>query len=102
MKDYILGIEASQDVSDIWDYIAKDNIDAADSIVEALFEAFDKLANMPRMGHRREDLVEDRPLLFWPVGDYLVIYRAGRLPIEIVAVTRSSRDIPSFLRRREP
>ena len=102
MRDYILGIEASQDVSDIWDYIAKDNIDAADSIVESLFEAFDKLASMPRMGHRRKDLVEDRPLLFWPVGDYLVIYRADRLPIEIVAVTRGSRDIPSFLRRREP
>ncbi len=102
MRTYFLGIEASQDVLDIWDYIANDDINAADRLVKALFEAFEKLGRMPRMGHRREDLVEDRPLLFWPVGDYLVIYRADRLPIEIVAVTRSSRDIPSFLRRREP
>jgi plasmid stabilization system protein ParE len=57
MRDYILGIEASQDVLDIWDYIANDNIDAADRLVESLFEAFDELAGMPRMGHRREDLV---------------------------------------------
>ena len=102
MRKYILGIEASQDVLDIWDYIANDNIDAADRLVESLFEAFDNLARMPRMGHRRQDLVEDRPLLFWAVGDYIIIYRADRLPIEIVAVTRSSRDSPSFLRRREP
>jgi plasmid stabilization system protein ParE len=102
MKRYILGIEASQDVLDIWDYIAKDNIDAADRLVNSLFEAFNKLTRMPHMGHRREDLVEDRPLLFWPVGDYIVIYRADRLPIEIVAVTRGSRDIPTFLRGRVP
>ena len=102
MRKYPVGIEASQDILDIWDYIANDNIDAADRFVKVLFEAFEKLGRMPRMGHRRKDLVEDRPLLFWPVGDYLVIYRAERLPIEIVAVTRSSRDIPSFLRRREP
>jgi plasmid stabilization system protein ParE len=64
MRDYLLGIEASQDVLDIWDYIENDNIDAADRLVESLFEAFDNLASMPRMGHRRQDLVEDRPLLF--------------------------------------
>jgi hypothetical protein len=36
------------------------------------------------MGYRREDLTS-RPVLFWPVGGYLVIYRAERHPIEIVA-----------------
>jgi len=38
--------------------------------------------------------------MFWPVGAYLIIYRADRLPVEIVAVTQGSRDIPAFLRRR--
>ena len=51
------------------------------------------------MGHRREDLTSF-PVLFWPVGAYLVIYRAERQPIEIVVVTQGSRDIPAFLRRR--
>ena len=39
-------------------------------------------------------------LLFWPVGSYLIIYRAEHRPIEIVAVTQGSRDVPTFLRRR--
>ena len=52
------------------------------------------------MGHRREDLAEDRPLLFLPVGNYLILYRATKKPIEIVAVAHGNRDIPSFIRRR--
>ena len=40
------------------------------------------------------------PVLFWPVGAYLIIYRVERRPIEIVAVTQGSRDIPAFLNRR--
>ena len=51
------------------------------------------------MGHRREDLTR-YPVLFWPVGAYLIIYRAERPPIEIVAVTQGSRDIPAFLSHR--
>ena len=34
------------------------------------------------------------------VGAYLIFYRAGRRPIEIVAVTQGSRDIPAFLNCR--
>jgi hypothetical protein len=51
------------------------------------------------MGHVRADLTS-YTVLFWPVGDYLVIYRAERRPIEIVAVTQGSRDIPTFLSSR--
>jgi plasmid stabilization system protein ParE len=52
------------------------------------------------MGHRREDLTAYL-VLFWPVGSYLIVYRADEhRPIEIVAVTQGSRDIPAFLCRR--
>jgi plasmid stabilization system protein ParE len=48
----------------------------------------------------RAKSLTDQPLRFWTVGAYLVIYRAERTPIEIVAVTRGGRDIPRLLRRR--
>ena len=79
-----------------WAYIAADNIDGADRWIEKLFAAVEALGQTPGMGHRREDLTSC-PVLFWPVGAYLVIYRAERRPIEIVAVTQGSRDIPAFL-----
>lgn len=96
MNKYILGVGTEQDLDDIWEYIAEDNPDAADRWLEKLFEAFDDLARNPRIGHRRKDLTP-YPVLFWPVGEYLVIYRAQKALIEIVAVTQGARDIPSFL-----
>jgi plasmid stabilization system protein ParE len=99
MTPYILAPEALQDLQELWDYIATENLDAADRMIDTLFAAFERLAVMPGLGHRRKDLT-DRPLRFWTVDTYLVIYRAERTPIEIVAVTHGGRDIPRLLRRR--
>jgi plasmid stabilization system protein ParE len=99
MTPYILAPEALQDLQELWDYIATENLDAADRMIDTLFAAFERLAAMPGLGHRREDLT-DRPLRFWTVDTSLVLYRAERTPIEIVAVTRGGRDIPRLLRRR--
>jgi antitoxin ParD1/3/4 len=96
---YILSVDADLDLDDVWEYIAADNIDAAGHWIAKLFDAFEALGQTPGMGHRREDLTS-HPVLFWPVGAYLIIYRAERRPIEIVAVTQGSRDIPAFLSRR--
>ena len=98
MSDYVLSAHAEFDLDDIWEYIANDNLDAADRWIETLFNAFSSIARTPGVGHKRGDLT-DYPVLFWPVGAYLIIYRAERLPIEIVAVTQGSRDIPAFLNR---
>ena len=99
MSSYILSSAVEFDLDEIWEYIAADNIDVADRWIGKLFDAFEALGKTPGMGHRREDLT-DYPVLFWPVGAYLIIYRAERRPIEIVAVTQGSRDIPAFLNRR--
>jgi plasmid stabilization system protein ParE len=99
VSDYILAPAAVLDLEDIWDYIARDKIDAADRWIGKLFDAFETIGRTPSIGHKREDLTS-YPVLFWPVGGYLIIYRAEGRPIEIVAVTEGSRDIPSFLRRR--
>lgn len=86
---------------DIWDYIAADSADAADKWIAKLFDAFETIARMPGIGHKREDLTQ-YAVLFWPVGAYLIIYRVEQQSrrVEIVAVTQGSRDIPAFLRRR--
>jgi len=100
VSEYVLGSDAVLDLEDLWDYIAADSMAAADRWTTKLFDAFEEIARMPGIGHRREDLTA-YPVLFWPVGAYLIIYRAEeRSPVEIVAITQGSRDIPSFLRRR--
>jgi plasmid stabilization system protein ParE len=96
---YVLSAGAELDLNEIWEYIAQDNIDDADRWIAKLFDAFEELAQTFGMGHKREDLTA-YPILFWPVGAYLVIYRVQNECMEIVAVTQGARDIPSFLRRR--
>ena len=99
MNGYVLSADAEFDLDEIWEYIAADSLDAADGWIGKLVDAFEALGQTPGLGHRREDLTH-HSVLFWPVGAYLIIYRAGRRRIEIVAVTQGSRDIPAFLGRR--
>ena len=101
MSRYVLGRGAASDLDEIWEYIAADSTDAADRWLNTLLAEFDRLAKNPRIGHTRKDLTLF-PLLFWPVGRYLVIYRAAKRPIEIVAVVHGGRHIPAFLRSRAP
>jgi len=101
MKEYVLCVGAELDLDEIWEYIAHDNINAADRWIGKLFDAFEAIARNPGIGHTRQDLT-DYPVLFWPIGAYLILYRVQSGRIEIVAVTQCARDIPSFLRKRTP
>ncbi len=99
MSGYLLSVDADFDLDDIWEYIAADNIDAADRWSGKLLDGFEALGQTPGMGHRREDLTS-YPVLWLPRRRVPNTHRAERRPIEIVAVTQGSRDIPGFLRRR--
>ena len=100
MSNYAIAREAEFDLNEIWEYIAEDSVSAADNWIGQLEAAFNLLAGAPGLGHKRNDWT-DLPLLFWPVGAYLVMYRIRSKQVEIVAVTQGSRDIPAFLGRRD-
>lgn len=53
MSAYVLSPDALQDLQDIWDFVALDNANAADHLEDEFFNAFEKLARRPRMGHTR-------------------------------------------------
>lgn len=72
---------------------------AARKMLVEFVGAFRSIAKTPGIGHERKDLAEGRPVLFWPIRDYLIIYRADRKLIEIVTVVRGSRDVSALLER---
>jgi plasmid stabilization system protein ParE len=98
MSRYRLSDLAEADLEEIWLYVARDSIGAADRLLAEMFETFLKLADMPYMGHLREDLV-DEPLRFWNLHSYLIIYRPDADPLEIVRVVSASRDVHNLLRQ---
>ena len=91
--------EAETQLAEIIDFIAADSEDAARRVLTDIYEALDKLADMPEMGHIREDLTE-RPLKFWGVYSYLIVYDPTSSPLSIVAILRGARDVEQILKDR--
>jgi len=100
MSRYVLSPDALQDLQDIWDFVAFDNANAADHLEDEFFNAFEKLARRPRMGHTRPDITE-RDVRFWPTGSYLIVYREHPEALQVLAVLHGSRDVPEVMRKRE-
>ena len=96
MKRFKLSPQAANDVREIWSYLAEHNVRAARRVRLKIFDACQWLAQNPRSGHERSDLTR-KPVLFWPVGAYLIVYNPAASPIEIVRVLHGARDIAAIL-----
>jgi plasmid stabilization system protein ParE len=99
MRRLVLSSEARHDLREIKSYIAQDSIASARRVIAEFRQAFLHLGKTPGMGHTRQDLTK-RPVLFWPVRSYLIIYRSGVQPLEIVAVLHGKRNLKQILRER--
>lgn len=99
MNTFRLSPEASQDIIEIYEYIAQDSVEAAQRVRLELLKAMRGLAEMPGNGHRREDLTKG-PVLFWTVRSYQAIYRTRGQPLDIVAVLHGKRNIRRILKKR--
>ncbi|MFU7502456.1 MULTISPECIES: type II toxin-antitoxin system RelE/ParE family toxin [unclassified Candidatus Tisiphia] len=91
-NNFCLTVQAEQDIKDIWLYIAKNNPKAAEKIANLFEQAFFKLAANPDIGSKREDLT-DKPVRFWLVYNYYIIYNPKTKPLQILRVISSYRDI---------
>jgi plasmid stabilization system protein ParE len=97
---YRLTEDALADLDGLWFYIAEDNVDAADRVVTSILAACARLAERPRIGHSRRDIT-DRPVLFWNVGKYTIVYRPDEAPLRVIAVLHGARDLAPILDDRE-
>lgn len=98
MNRFHLSPEAAQDIEGILAYIARHSAQAARRVRQALLAACRRLAEHPGMGHRREDLT-DKPVRFFPVYAFLIIYDPATTPLEIVRVQGGAQDIAALLAR---
>ena len=74
MSGYAFHPDAFADLDEIWEYIAADNIDAADQVLADIHSTLALLVGSPHIGHRRPDLTT-RPLRFQVARDeYLIAY----------------------------
>jgi plasmid stabilization system protein ParE len=96
VKSFVFTPLAARDLNEIWDYLAGDNIKAADRVLDALEKALHGLAKNPGKGHWRDDLA-DRRHRFFLVYSYLIVYRPETKPMQVIRVLHASRDIQALL-----
>ena len=103
MTGYDFHPEAAVDLDEIWDFIAEDNLDAADRVIADILASIDALVPFPHQGHKRPDLTS-RPLRFNVVREYLIAYAPEEKPLWVVAVMQARRNpriMAAILRGRE-
>src|SRR5467141_3616052 len=102
-QGFVLHPLAAQDITDIWEFLAETNPQAASRVREDILNAIRALVPFPHQGHRRTDLTS-RPLRFKTVRDYLIAYAPDEQPLLVIAVLhdhRSPRIMAAILRARD-
>ena len=92
--------QARRDLLEIWVYIAENSFDAADRLLETIDETCQRLADMPGMGLRRDELAPG--LRSFPAGKYLIFYRPVENGIEIIRVLHGARNLENIFPQEEP
>lgn len=87
--------KAQDDLLEIWLYIAKDNVTAADRLLDRIASKCAGLADFPEIGPAREDI--GRRVRVLTVGNYVVLYRTNKDRVDIVRVVHGARDLRDFL-----
>ncbi len=83
--------KARLDLLEIWAYIAEENPGAADKLLDAIDEKCILLGRNPKIGQARPDIAPD--MRYFPVKNYLILYREQEFGIEVVRVIHAMRDI---------
>lgn len=83
--------QAEADLIEIWTRIARENIPAADRLLDALDDRSHRLTAHPFLGAARPDLAPE--LRYLTFGSYLILYRVLPTDIEIVRYLHGRRDL---------
>ncbi len=89
---------AKKQMDAILDYIEIEerNTKGAHTVMRAFYKAFESIETLPLAGRERPE-VTDRPLRFWNVLSYVVVYDPAVLPTRVVRIFHSAQDIKSLL-----
>ncbi|MBD2607247.1 type II toxin-antitoxin system RelE/ParE family toxin [Scytonema hofmannii FACHB-248] len=86
---------ADEDLLEIWRYIAQNNIEAADRLLEKIDRKCQLLADSPRAGVKRDDLATG--LLCLIEGKYLIFYRITDETVEILRILHGAQNLKAIL-----
>jgi len=96
MSGYVVSDLALDDLSDIRQYIAADNVSAADRVIAGFFHRFRLIAEQPELGAARPEF-KGGNLRVHSVGSFVIFYRIVEGDVEIARVLHGSRDVDALI-----
>ncbi|YAF99522.1 MAG: type II toxin-antitoxin system RelE/ParE family toxin (plasmid) [Nodularia sp. CChRGM 3473] len=94
MGRLIRTVKAEEDLIEIWMYIAVENPEAADRLLDQIESKCQMLASKLGLGQARPDIAPE--LRYFPAGRYLILYRELTDGVEIVRVVHGARHLPDI------
>lgn len=79
------------DLDELWLFIAADNANAADRLLDRIGRVLSMLLNHPEAGRQRPELGED--VRSFPIANYIVFYRPGQQRVDFIRALHGARDV---------
>jgi antitoxin ParD1/3/4/toxin ParE1/3/4 len=97
MKRFVLTRSAERDLDQIKSFLVeKAGATITRKVLKDIRAAMDLLGAEPGTGHVRDDLTT-RPVKFWPIYSYLIVYDPETKPLQIIRVLHGMRDVEDIL-----
>jgi len=96
MTNVLFSDSAKSDLLEAWLFIAEESIDAADGVIEAIYQEAQILSLQPLMGRVRSELAQD--IRSWPTSTrYILFYVPSDDGVKVVRILHHARDITNVL-----
>ena len=97
MRRFVLTAPAHGDLNQIKQYLVmKAGLRVASRVLANIREAIAYVGRHPDSGHTRKDLTT-RPVKFWPIYSYLIVYNPDTAPIQVLRVLHGMCDLERIL-----
>ena len=95
MTRVLFAQSAQADLLEAWLFIAEENVNAADSVIDAIDKEAQILALQPLMGRLRPELSQE--VRSWPTSTrYILFYLPTQDGISVLRVLHHARDISNI------
>lgn len=99
MSRYLINILASQDLNEIADYFAENNLEAGERFFQAFNRKCQQLVAFPNIGKSYAEIRPD--LRGLSLEGYVIFYRILEDSIEILRVVSGRRNLPALFKEFE-
>lgn len=90
----VVTANALEDLDEAWLFLAQEDLEAADRLVDEVHATAQRLLKHPELGRARPELREG--IRSWTVGRYLVFYTIRRDTLIVLRVVHGRRDLDAL------